>query len=63
MLPCISGKRKYKVIPRWNDYCRGLYEEIRQFFLLWNQIGRLNYGTIFEGMKISRTAFKKALNY
>ena len=56
----ISGKRKYKVLPGWNNYIvRSFMKKLRQHLLLWNQLGRLKYGSIFEGMKRSC----KALNY
>ena len=63
VLPAIPKKRKFKKIPGWNDHCKDLYQEARHHFLLWNRLGRIRQGCIFEGMKNARSKFKKALNF
>ena len=63
VLPTIPKKVKFKKIPGWNDHCKDLYQESRDHFLLWNRLGRIRHGCIFEGMKNARSKFKKALNF
>ena len=62
-LPVISKNNGKKNIIGWNDYCRGEYEIARDHFLLWNRLGRVRSGVIFEAMKEKRANFKRALNY
>ena len=47
----------------WNNHCKQLYKEARVKFLEWHSGGKIRMGPCFEDMKVSRTAFKKALNY
>ena len=62
-LPLISKKRKYDHIVGWNDICKEAYNKARDHFLLWNRLGRMRSGVIYEAMKESRKEFKQALNF
>ena len=62
-LPSISNRGKFRIIPGWNENCRDLYYKARDDFLLWNSLGRIRTGIIFQAMKDSRKSFKEALNY
>ena len=61
-LPRFKGRHNKSVVG-WNAYCKGLYRIARDKYLLWHNIGKPRVGTEFEEMKISRTAFKNALNF
>ena len=62
-LPSISKNGNFKIVPGWNDNCKDLYHQAKDHFLLWNSLGKIRCGIIFEAMKDSRAAFKRALNY
>ena len=55
-------ERRFKVIPGWNDYVREFHTVARENFLLWKENGRPQYGKLCEGMKVSRSKFRSALN-
>ena len=49
--------------PGWSEYCRDLYNNASDKFLLWKSLGRVRGGVIFEDMKQSRARFRAALKY
>ena len=61
-LPRINGRHS-KAVVGWNAYCKGLYKIARDKYMLWHNMGKPRVGNEFENMKISRTAFKNALNF
>ena len=62
-LPAVSKKDNARKIVGWNDFCREKYDIARDHFLLWNSLGRMRTGAIFNAMTETRANFKRALNY
>ena len=59
----LNGNRNYKSVPGWNLYCKDLHAEARLQYLNWMQNGKPRQGFIFDQMKLSRSNFKRALDY
>ena len=61
--PFISNisKKKFKLVPGWNDHCKDLYAIARSKYKIWNEGGRFRIGAAYEQMKTSRCEFKNAL--
>ena len=55
--------KTYKKIPGWNNHCRELHSVARQNYLVWVQNDKPRFGPVFEDMKLSRSNFKRALNF
>ena len=58
---CFSHRKKFKIIPGWNDNVRELHSIARKKFLLWKESGRPVDGQKCDEMKVSRSLFKTAL--
>ena len=54
-------KRRYKVVPGWNDCVKPYYQVARSCFLRWLENGKPLHGILFDEMKDSRSKFKHAL--
>ena len=54
-------KRKNKVVPGWNDYCKDVHKIARTSFLEWRAAGKPRSGHSLEIMKNTRLNFKNAL--
>ena len=54
-------KKRYKVVPGWNDFVKPYYIVARDCFLKWFENGKPSNGILMEGMKASRARFKYAL--
>ena len=55
-------KKRFKVIPGWNDNVRELHLAARNAFILWQEKGRPLDGILCDDMKSSRSLFKAALH-
>ena len=55
-------RKKFKVIPGWNDHVKDFYNEARKDFHKWRENGKPANGILKENMRNSRAKFKCALN-
>ena len=56
-----EGRKKYKIIPGWNDYVKEFHKLARENFLIWKNNGKPTDGFLCEEMKRTRALFKNAL--
>ena len=63
VFPSSGGCTRIKKLPGWNEYCRDLYDNASDKFLLWKSLGKVRNGLIFEDMKQSRARFRAALKF
>ena len=56
-----STKSTIKQIPGWNEYCKVVYTEARDAYILWRNRGKPRFGNDFELMKRTRAYFKYVL--
>ena len=54
-------KKRYKVVPGWNDFVKPYYNAARDCFLKWFENGKPPNGVLIEEMKASRANFRYAL--
>ena len=56
-------RKKNKVIPGWNIYCKEKYKMTRIPFLAWLSHGKIRNGVLFENIKTTRKIFVIASKY
>lgn len=56
-----SVKKRYKIVPGWNDFVKPYYDDARKKFLIWLENGKPLNGFLIDEMKLSRSKFKLAL--
>ena len=56
-----TPRRKFRVIPGWNDEVKQFYAVARDTFLSWKRKGRPLSGVLCDRMKTSRSVFKRTL--
>ena len=62
-LPSQVNGSGFKQVIGWNRYCKPLYQDAREKFLIWIENGRLRDGQLFANMKDTRSRFRNALKY
>ena len=56
-------KKRYKVIPGWNDNVKDLYKIASNKFLIWKHAGKPRDGLLSSDMRLSRSNFRNALRF
>ena len=63
VFPSSGNCPRIRKLPGWNEYCRDLYRDAGDKFILWKTLGKVRNGVIFEDMKQSRARFRAALKF
>jgi len=57
----VKRRRRFKVVPGWNEHVKELHARARSSFLLWARCGKPRHGEYHQQMTTDRATFKRAL--